>query len=615
MCGIAGAINYSLSNQVKSEVIESLRHRGPDSQNSFQSEDGNTWLAHTRLSIIDLTTDAAQPMSSDCGRWKIVFNGEIYNYIELRNQLIQEGCEFQTKSDTEVFLVGLAKYGPNFQLRCNGMWAFCLWDSEKNETLFGRDRFGKKPLFYAELNGGLVFASEMKAMKKMIGKACASDIVNKVFSGNNIFKFEYLENTVIKGISKILPGHYGVYKNFILEKHRWWCTLDHLVDVPKKYDDQVKFFRELLIDAVRIRMRSDVAIGTGLSGGLDSSSIVSIMKLIKNEEADNLDSLSDWQHCFCSSYSSSSIDESNWAKKVCDHLDLKLNIININPKSSKWSIEDSLSQVEDPYITIPIPHLETYEAMSNAGIKVSIDGHGVDELFCGYDNLLVASSDATFSEIAEIVAIQESTITGKYHVRFGATIFKYYKYLVKKSLLPLYNKFKGIDEVDFTDKQHLEYLKMDSLTKNLYEIFHITILPTLLRNYDRYSMSSGVEIRMPFMDHRIVCFLFSLPWKSKVGSSYTKRLLRDAMKGIVINDVIKRREKIGWNAPLHEWFKDAYSSELTKYSKSNLFDNKIRRKINKFRALKDPKFMDGQKLWRSILPTLWKRAVLDKDCT
>jgi asparagine synthase (glutamine-hydrolysing) len=128
-------------------------------------------------------------------------------------------------------------------------------------------------------------------------------------------------------------------------------------------------------------------------------------------------------------------------------------------------------------------------------------------------------------------------------------------------------------------------------------------------------MSSGVEIRMPFMDHRIVCFLFSLPWKSKVGSSYTKRLLRDAMNGIIIDDVIKRRDKIGWNAPLHEWFKDAYSSELIKYLEYNLFDNKIRRKINKFRSLKDPKYMDGQKLWRSILPTLWKRAVLDKDCT
>ena len=427
MCGIAGAINYSLSDEKKSEVIESLRHRGPDSQSSFQSEDGNIWLAHTRLSIIDLSNDASQPMSSVCGRWKIVFNGEIYNYIELRNQLISEGCIFKTQSDTEVFLVGLIKYGPNFQLKCNGMWAFCLWDSEKNETLFGRDRFGKKPLFYAEFKGGLVFASEMKAMIKMLGKACPSNIVNKIFSGSNIFKFEYLETTVLKNVNKILPGHYGFYKNCILEKYRWWCTLDHLVDVPKKYDDQVKIFRELLIDAVRIRMRSDVPIGTGLSGGLDSSSIVSVMKFIDNEKANNLNSSSDWQHCFCSSFSNSSIDESKWAKKVCDDLDLNLNIINIKPNSSKWSIEGSLSQVEDPYITIPIPHLETYDAMAKAGIKVSIDGHGVDELFCGYDNLLVASSDATFSEIAELVAIQESTVTGKYHVRYSSAIIRYYK--------------------------------------------------------------------------------------------------------------------------------------------------------------------------------------------
>ena len=179
--------------------------------------------------------------------------------------------------------------------------------------------------------------------------------------------------------------------------------------------------------------------------------------------------------------------------------------------------------------------------------------------------------------------------------------------------MPLYNKIRGIFDVEFIDKNHPEFIKMDGFSKNLYELFHITILPTLLRNYDRYSMSSGVEIRMPFMDHRIVCFMFSLPWRSKVGSGYTKRLLRDAMKGIVLNDVINRRDKIGWNAPMNKWFKDEYLEDLARYSKSDLFDKKTKKKINKFNSLENPNFFEGQKLWRAILPTLWKISFLDKD--
>lgn len=612
MCGIAGSFNFKLSKRQKFEVLESLRHRGPDNQNSYESDDKNIWLAHTRLSIIDLSDSADQPMTSNCGRWKLVFNGEIYNYIELRNQLTEEGCLFNTESDTEVLLQGLIKYGPDFQLKCNGMWAFCLWDSENNEALFGRDRFGKKPLFYSQLGDGLVFASEMKALKKMIGATLPSNIVKKIFIGNNIFKYEFSEKTVIKDVYKVLPGHSAKYKDGSLVKNRWWCTLDHLIEVPKEYDEQVRIFRELLVDAVKIRMRSDVPIGTALSGGLDSSSIVSIMKLIDNEKK-ILSKCTDWQHCFCSSYDSSSIDESKWARKVCENLNLKLDIIEVNPAVSKWSIKESLNQVEDPYITIPIPHLETYRAISNSGIKVSIDGHGVDELFCGYDNLLMASPDAKFSEIIDLVAIQDSTSTGVYRVRFFNAILKYLFYLIKKTLQPINNKLKGVENVEFADQKHPEFIKFDNLTKNLYELFHITILPTLLRNYDRYSMASGVEIRMPFLDHRIVCFLFSLPWRSKVGRGYTKKLLRDAMKGILIEDVITRRDKIGWNAPLHEWFKEAYSKELIGYSNSNLFDKNAKNRIKKFMSLKKPKYSDGQKLWRSILPSLWKNAIFDKE--
>jgi len=612
MCGIAGVFGIDLDQKIKNDVIKLLHHRGPDSQGSYQ--DKEVWIAHTRLAIIDLSSKSSQPMTSRCGRWKLVFNGEIYNYIELRGQLINEGVEFSTTSDTEVFLYGLIKYGSDFQLKCNGMWAFCLWDSEKCRALLGRDRFGKKPLFYAQKKGVFVFASEMKAVARVIGKFCPSELSKTVFSYSNIFQYEFLKKTVIKDIKKILPGHCLQYQKGTVKEDRWWCTLDHLVEVPIKYDDQVREFRKIFIDAVRIRMRSDVPIGTALSGGLDSSSIVATMNFIKKQDDINQDVSSDWQHCFCSFYENSSLDESKWAGRVCDSLGLKLDLIDIKPNKSNWSIKEAFNQVEDPYITLPIPHLELYRAISNKGIKVSIDGHGADELFSGYDELLAAAPDATFSQISELVAIHRSTQTGVYHLNLFDAAIQYCKYLVKRTLSPIYNRIRGVKKVDFVDRHHPEYLKMDNLTKNLYELFHITILPTLLRNYDRYSMASGVEVRMPFMDHRVVCFLFSLPWSSKVGSGYTKRLLRDAMKGILIDDVRKRRDKIGWNAPIHEWLRDDYLSELNQYLKSGIFENNVEKKINRFSLLKSPKFMDGQRLWKSILPDLWKSSVLDKDC-
>ena len=216
MCGILGTIPSTEVNFFK-KSLDTLFHRGPDDF-GVECIDNDITLGHRRLTIVDLSENGHQPMFDISKRYSVVFNGEIYNFIEIKNELVKKGYAFRSSSDTEVLLNAYIEWGTQCVLRFNGMWSFAIWDSTKKELFLSRDRFGKKPLFYAELNEGLIFASEMKAITKMMGKACPSSIVSKVFSGNNIFKFEYLEGTVIKGVSKILPGHYGLYKNCNLDK-------------------------------------------------------------------------------------------------------------------------------------------------------------------------------------------------------------------------------------------------------------------------------------------------------------------------------------------------------------------------------------------------------------
>ena len=230
MCGIIGTIGFKDENRLN---LESLSHRGPDSMGQWNSIEGEypVSLGHTRLSILDLSEAGNQPILFDDSRYVFIFNGEVYNFIELRKEFEAMGEVFHTKTDTEVFLRGLILEGPKFQLRCNGMWSFCLWDRKKKTALFGRDRFGKKPLFYQLLDKNrLVFASEMKGIYPFLSKIRPSEEIN--IHLQMLFDYESSENCVIAGIKKIPPGYYGIFENGNLNTYRWWNTLDHLEDIP-----------------------------------------------------------------------------------------------------------------------------------------------------------------------------------------------------------------------------------------------------------------------------------------------------------------------------------------------------------------------------------------------
>lgn len=625
MCGIIGTIGFRDDSKTK---IKILSHRGPDATGRWNSPDGEmpVVLGHTRLSILDLTESGNQPMISKDERYILTYNGEIYNYIELRSELESLGENFDTRTDTEVLLKGLILKGPLFQERCNGMWSFCLWDRKNKTALFGRDRFGKKPLFYHLLNkSGLVFSSEMKGIYPFLETVKPSENININFQ--KIFDYETSENCVVAGIKRLKPGHYGIYKNDKFETYRWWNTLDHLEDVPKNYDEQVEKWRNIFLDAVKIRMRSDVRIGTALSGGLDSSAVFSAMNYLASINNSQFNQTTDWKNGFCAHFPHSSLDESNWAKMVTDSINANLQKVTIDPKISNWSINEALYQVEDPYITLPLPMLDTYRAISNAGIKVTLDGHGADELFSGYGNLNSAFKSTNLKQTAELVAIIDSLESGKYVYKNNDIKINFIKQKLITLLRPYYRKSKNLlkyllkkedleflrYKLEYTDQSHPQFKKLDPLTKNLYEIFHITVLPTLLRNYDRYSMASGVEIRMPFLDYRLVTYTFSLPWTSKVGSTYTKRIMRDALKGILTDKVRIRRDKIGWNAPVHEWFRGSMKNEIENFIENNSLPQKTQKAWKEFKNKIDPNFEDGQKIWIMLMPELWKKSLNFKN--
>ena len=609
MCGILGSLGL-----VNTHLdINGLSHRGPDHSGEWYSKNNEApaSLFHSRLSIIDTSDNAHQPCFSADRRFALVFNGEIYNFIELRQYLRAQGVVFHTESDTEVLLQGLIHYGTDFLQKCNGMWAFCFLDRSNGHAILARDRFGVKPLYYAFIDKSLIFSSEIKALIPALrasGKYKSSNNIKHIYA--NPFSYEYSDSTFIDSVSKVPAGHVMNYDygQHIFNIKRWWCTLDYISHNTQSYDDNLDEWKKIFFDAVKLRLRSDVPIACALSGGLDSSSIFSTIKSSFNYSITP----------FACHFPGSSLDELKYAQSLADFYDSRLSILASNPDKSSWSISSSLYQVEDPYITLPIPMLDLYSLIKHSNFKVSIDGHGADELFSGYGEITSSIRNLGPSALAEIIAIDESTRTGIYSLKQRGKTRQWLLFNLKRKLrhssyirklasilsLSDYENVTPFHE-DFT---HPRFLEMDIFTQSLYTLFHVTTLPTLLRNYDKYSMASGVEVRMPFLDWRLVVMTFALNPQAKLGNTFTKRILRDSMFQIVPDNIRLRRQKIGWNAPLHEWLSTSYRSEITEM----VSDNKaLYSKWMRFLSKENASFKDGQAIWSCLMPFLHNKVFFE----
>lgn len=616
MCGIFGYVGF-IEPDLAQVCTNTLAHRGPDGFGLWHTPE--VTFGHRRLSILDLSDNGKQPMSYADGRYHITYNGEIYNFLEIRSELIAKGYQFRSQSDTEVLLAAYDAWGEACQQRFNGMWAFAIWDTRAKALFLSRDRFGKKPLFYTILSGGgFAFASEMKAFFPLLRDVRPNKAL--VMDASRMFSYEATDECVIEGVKRFPAGHCGWLREGKLTTRRWWNTLDNVAPAPPRYEAQVEQFRELFLDACRLRMRSDVPLGTALSGGLDSSATISAMAYIARHGKTQRMGES-WQHAFVASFPGTPLDETKYARMVTDHLSIDATVIEIDPLQAIADLDRYFYLFEDLYITSPIPFMLTYDAVKAHGTTVTLDGHGADELFGGYNfDYLVALKDAGWNlkQAYEIVGTSYDALPND-SIQFARKPSKS-RFIAGFHAGLFINKIlrRGSQPVS-RNTQHPAWRGLDHLNQQLYMSTHETILPTLLRNYDRYSMANGVEIRMPFMDHRIVTLAFSLPWTSKIRGGFSKAIVRDAMAPYMPHEVAYRKTKIGFNSPVVDWMKgplkpfflDTISSQS--FRASGLIDPiEVARAVRYVVDNPDAKFLDGERAWTLLTPYLWERAVFQR---
>jgi len=595
VCGIAGIWNLDGAPVIPAELdrfTDSLAHRGPDGRGTYLDPQGGFGLGHRRLAILDLSPGGHQPMSSADGRYWISFNGEIYNFIELRGELEAKGHRFRTDSDTEVILAAYAEWGSDCQLRFNGMWGFAIWDQQERTLFVSRDRFGVKPLHYVWEDRRFAFASEMKAFLCLEDFAAEFDLPLLAYVVDGGVHIEGTESCLLHQVKRLRGGHCLFLRQGGEPRiNRWWNTLDHLETVPRRFADQVGRYHELFFDACRLRMRSDVPIGTALSGGLDSSSVLCAMAQIKAGTGGGERLASAWQRAFVATYPGTPQDERAYAEQVADFVGIAPSYHTIDPAQGVANLDNFLFQFEEIQDFHLGPWL-VYREMSRSGIKVSMDGHGGDETLAGYHHypraalreavwpwpnlrrwadlqttlqeMYPAGAAPPAPSLANVLGAELTPLRRRLRQRVLSLP------LVRPALKSVFGAWRTPPDPATgwlristcpppapelpADRRRAGQL--GALGERLYRDFHLTILPTILRNFDRLSMAHGVEIRAPFMDWRLVCYAFSLPSASKLGGGYTKRILREAMKGVLPEPIRTRRSKIGFATPIEHWLRD-----------------------------------------------------------
>ena len=583
MCGITGFWNLTgarVDPLAFDRFTDSLSHRGPDGRGVESFLDGALRLGHRRLAILDPSDSGKQPMSygpmgNGKARYWIVHNGEVFNFIEIRRELEALGHRFASQSDTEVIVAAYAQWGADCQLRFNGMWAFAIWDDQERTLFLSRDRFGIKPLFFRRTSNKLIFASELKAFAFL--EPVAIDETELARSVINTFYQDSQTKTLLKGVERLLPGHCATVTAGSVNQQRWWNTLDHCEEAPAGYEAQIERFRELLTDACRLRMRSDEEVVSCLSGGLDSSAIVSLVaRDLAGWGRDSSARISNTgQTAITMSFPGAPNDETDYARQVAENAGA---VWKTGTLPDSYAVDDLLDAVwaaEAVFLNAPLAIERTYRTVAEFGYRVTLDGHGADEQLGGYPQHLVPAMAVARGlaqprrswELARLYRDSaHSSGQWQYHnplwMMFGFTpgVGAVYKTArdVKRRIFADRPKTSGwlrpFEPLGDIDHALPELSRLDPFQQTLYRHFHATILPTYLRIFDRASMANSVEIRMPFMDWRLVTFCFSLPATSLAGGGYSKRILRDCVKGVMPEAVRTRKDKIGIASPMANLF-------------------------------------------------------------
>ncbi len=500
-------------------MVEILAHRGPDEDGFF--EGGPVHLGVRRLKVIDLVT-GSQPIASEDGRVVVVYNGEIFNFKELRKELSALGHTFRTKTDTEVLVHGYEQWGEGLLDRLNGQFAFALWDGEK--IFLARDRMGEKPLYFAMDGDRLIFASEIKAILTQFPSAPDLDESFWVYDAS------VLGRTIFKGVRELLPAHRLVYDGKELDIRPYW-------EIPagpastRSEKDLVEELRELVIDAVNIRMVADVPVGMFLSGGMDSAAIACIARP---------------KTAFsCYFPLGEKYEEVHFAKIIAEKIGARHVIVQPKPEDFRSRLKRVIWHLDQPIATAStISEFLLAEAAQKEGVKVILGGQGADEIFAGYVRYLLMIAEDRLARASEMA---------NYHslarIFWGPRVFedpaaRYFQ---------LVRRIAPADEGPFVGKIREIFSRHDELVDKMGCYDAMISLPSLLTMNDRACAAYGLENRCPFLDHRIVEFAFRLPPGMKVDGVVTKSLLRKALRGIVPDVVLDRKDKKGLVVPVEQW--------------------------------------------------------------
>jgi len=553
MCGIAGIFVNNpadLDRSDLSRLAAALTHRGPDGEGIWISGDSKAGMVHRRLAIIDTSERGHQPMQSADGSYTIVYNGEIFNFLELRAELEALGSQFRSESDTEVVLEAWRHWGEAMLDRFNGMWALVIRDNRSGDVFMARDRFGIKPLLYSQSGERFSFASEMRALRSLpyIDGAISQSVAKRLLF--DPFSIEGGESTLLGSIRRLPGGHFSWLRKGQLSVTRWWRTIDHLVQVPSSREEQAARFRELFFDAVRLRLRSDVSVGTCLSGGFDSSAIACAMAHVAADTQPHLREAADWRHAFIASFPGQSNDETPEAMEAAAYAGVTPHVLSFEDKDPLAQIDTILADLDDVYIGLPTAPWQIYQELRSSNTLVSLDGHGADELMGGYRQAGQSFGFSLRNQAARLaqgsIAIQHAIDSAKLATLSARGL----NFLRGHTLI-------APRPPAFPSDSDILPSHWGPLNRRLYRMFHGTVLPTILRNFDRLSMAHGVEVRMPFMDWRLVTYVMSLPDDAKSEDGRTKAVARNAMAGFMPDSIRMARRKVGFNSPMPEWLNGA----------------------------------------------------------
>jgi asparagine synthase (glutamine-hydrolysing) len=608
MCGIAGIFNpnqdLAIQKNECQNMLQSIIHRGPDDSSIWQHPIGLT-LGHNRLSIIDLSEISNQPFHyQEC---TVVFNGEIYNYLEIKNELKNKGFEFKTQSDTEVLVAAYKAWGTSCVERFMGMWAFVIYDHTKNLIWASRDRFGIKPFYYIFENGAFYFASEYKALKTLAG-------FKKDLNYNHIYRYvqmgwtEYHDETFFSQIHQIPVSTNILIIQDKIQFEKYWEIKPH--SFSKNHTELKAQFKDLFLESMNMHMRSDVVVGACLSGGIDSSAIASVIGHQFKETTLNT---------YTIYYDGpNDVDERPFANEVIQKYS------NLKPyfyQPNHIEIADSFDKIQY-HMDTPLPGsspISQYFVMQLAksqGAIVLLDGQGSDEYLAGYlhsfyrhiaDGLLSTNPLNGIQRWQDFGRVQQFSFKEK-AIRFAKSVATgifneneiYYKEYLHAQPFLAESKHRVFE---------LATPKTNRLNQFLYNLLFTTSLPTLLHFEDRNSMAFSIESRVPFLDHRLVEFAFSIPNDLKINQGVTKHILRESLRGILPDAIANRMDKKGFVTPGEvKWLRGPLKYLIEDIDYSNLYMLDTQKVRHLIEAYKKGDNSNAKLVWRVATLSRWLRS-------